>query len=235
MKRLKRASEPRGSQRILSNPDFSYDLCMFHLSDVMKIQQGEKVLGVFRAHSVALVVRLLGLALLIVLPCFFVFPLFRLGPVGVLLFLIPVLIGGLGAWRAVRLWDATVLILSDHRLVHVAQRGIWDRHVSEVAFSHVGDIQWEKRGFWQTLWGIGAVRIRTNGGAVPSISMNDLRGPERLAQSIQELRGHGSKGMPHDASKANTHAQRERLIHLIEHASEEELNKLEEVMHTVVS
>lgn len=209
---------------------------MFHLSDVMKIQPGEKVLGVFRAHSVALIVRLLGFALLISLPCFFIFPLFRFGPIGVMLFLVPVLIGALGAWRAVRLWDATALILCDHRLVHVSQRGIWDRHVSEVAFSHVGDIQWEKRGFWRSLWGIGAVRIRTNAGAVPSIVMNDLRGPDRLAQSIQELRGHGSKASDSSGSSASVlETQRERLIHIIQQASEQELERLEEMMHKIVS
>ncbi len=205
---------------------------MFHLSDVMKVQSGEKVLGVFRAHPVSLWVRLAGFALLIILPCFFIFPLFRMGAPGILLFFVPVLIGGIGAWRSVRLWDATVLVLTDRRLVHVFQRGIWDRHVSEVAFSHVGDVQWEKRGLWQAIWGIGTIRIRTNAGSVPSISMTHLRAPARLAQSIQELRGHGHKA--HEASATSptrADAQRERLIHQIQQATEEELDELEEVMH----
>lgn len=210
---------------------------MFHLSDVMKVQAGEKVLGVFRAHTVALIVRLLGFAFLMILPCFFIFPLFKLGMIGILIFCLPVLIGMIGAWRSVRLWDATALILTDRRLVHVVQRGMWDRHVSEVAFSHVGDVQWEKRGFWRSLWGIGALRVRTNAGAVSSISMEDLRGPDRLAQSIQELRGHN-----HDANQVHEQSsktspidvQRERLIHQIEQADEEELAWLEEAMHRPV-
>lgn len=204
---------------------------MFHLSDVMKLQAGEKVLGIFRAHSVALLVRLLGFALLIILPCFFIFPLFRMGPLGILLFLIPVLIGGVGAWRAVRLWDATVLVLTDRRLVHVLQRGILDRHVSEVAFSHVGDVQWEKRGLWQSMWGIGTLRIRTNGGSVPSVVMTHVRAPERLAQSIQELRGHGHKAGQQLVQPSSVEAQRERLIHQIQQANPQELKELEEVMH----
>jgi hypothetical protein len=207
---------------------------MFHLSDVMKVQAGEKVLGVFRAHTIALIVRLLGFAVLMILPCFFIFPLFQVGVVGILIFCAPVLAGVLGAWRSVRLWDATALILTDRRLVHVQQRGMWDRHVSEVAFSHVGDVQWEKRGLWHSLWGIGALRIRTNGGAVPSIAIEDLRGPDRIARSIQELRGHGhSAGQAQEQSSGVNpiDAQRERLIHQIQQADAEELNWLEEAMH----
>ena len=206
---------------------------MFHLADVMKLQAGEKVLGAFRAHAVALSVRLLGFAGLIILPCFFIFPLFRMGVGGMAVFALPVLIGVVAAWRAVRLWDSTVLILTNRRLVHVLQRGIWDRHVSEVAFAHVGDVQWEKRGLWQSLWRIGTVRIRTNGGSVPSIVMGQLRSPERLAQSIQELRGQqGQKGGPiNPGAPTSIEAQRERLIHQIQQADEEELARLEEAMH----
>ncbi len=211
---------------------------MFHLSDVMKLQANEKVLGLLRAHSTALIVRLIGFAVLIVLPCFFIFPLLRLGVIGVGLFLLPVLVGVIAAWRAVRLWDATVLVLTDRRLVHVLQRGIWDRHVSEVSFSHIGDVQWEKRGFWQAVWGIGTVRVRTNGGAVPSVVMRDLRGPERLAQSIQDLRGHGHKtgaaSAPSTMNPTGIEAQRERLIHQIQQADPEELDRLEEAMHRPV-
>lgn len=206
---------------------------MFHLSDVMKLQPNEKVLGVFRAHSIALLVRLLGFAVLIILPCFFIFPLFRMGAIGILLFLLPVLIGAIGAWRAVRLWDATALVLTDRRLVHALQRGIWDRHVSEVAFSHVGDVQWEKRGLWQSVWRMGTLRIRTNGGSVPSIVMNHLRAPDRLAQSIQELRGHGhnTDQIANKNAPTSIEAQRERLIHQIQQANPDELNRLEEAMH----
>jgi hypothetical protein len=210
---------------------------MFHLSDVMKVQAGEKVLGVFRAHSVALIVRLLGFALLIVLPCFFIFPLFHAGPVGMAVFALPVLIGALGAWRSVRLWDATALILTDRRLMHVWQRGLWDRHVSEVAFSHVGDVQWQKRGFWHSVWGIGSLSIRTNAGSIPSISMTDLRAPERLAQSIQELRGHGhsvGQAQEQGTKPSVVEARRERLMHQIEQADAEELAWLEEAMHRTV-
>ncbi len=207
---------------------------MFHVSDVVKVQSGEKVLGVFRGHSSALIVRLLGFALLIVLPCFFIFPLFKLGAVGIALFCLPVVIGALAAWRAFRLWDATALILTDRRLVHVSQTGMWHRHVSEAAFSHVGDVQWEKRGLWRSIWGVGTLRIRTNAGSVPSITMTDLRGPDRLAQSIQELRGHGHQAT-HQANqgpqKDPIQAQRERLIHQIEQATPEELDWLEEGMH----
>lgn len=199
----------------------------------MKLQAGERVLGAFREHIVALSVRLLGFAGLIILPCFFIFPLFRMGVGGMAVFALPVLVGVVAAWRAVRLWDSTVFILTNRRLVHVLQRGIWDRHVSEVALAHVGDVQWEKRGLWQALWRIGTVRIRTNGGSVPSIVMGHLRAPERLAQSIQELRGQqGQKIAPlHPGAATPVEAQRERLIHQIQQANEEELVRLEEAMH----
>lgn len=209
---------------------------MFHVSDVLKLQPHEKVLRITRAHSMALVGRLAGFAVLIILPCFFLFPLFRIGWVGMLIFLLPVLIGVLGAWRAVRLWDATVLILTDHRLVHVSQRGLWNRHVSEVTFSHIGDVQWEKRGFFASIFGIGTVRLRTNGGSIPAITMTGLAGPDRLAQAIQELRAHGvpnshQAGSPTAPTpKQALEIRRERLIHAIQQATEDELAKFEEAL-----
>lgn len=213
---------------------------MFHVSDVMKIQTGEKILALVRAHPVALLLRLLGFALLIVLPCFFIFPLFHLGLPGIAVFLVPVLIGAFCAWRAVRLWDATALILTDRRLVHVAQRGMWDRNVSEAAFAHVGDVQWDKKGVWRALFKVGTLRVRTSGGAVPSIVMADLRNPDRLAQSIQELRGQASSGMSVHAHQANEphkntlEVRRERLLHAVQQATEEELTRLEGVLDKLV-
>lgn len=207
---------------------------MFHVSDVMKVHAGEKIFGVFRAHPIALLARLSGYAVCIIVPCFFVFPLFKAGPFGIAFFLLVFLIGAIGAWRAVRLWDSTALILTDRRLVHVWQRGMWDRQVAEVAFSHVGDVQWEKRGIWSSMWSMGVLRIRTNAGSVPSIAMEHVRHPDRLAHSIQELRGHSAEVEPHTEKPTALGAQRERLIHRINQADAETLDRWEGAMRESV-
>ena len=207
---------------------------MLHLSDVMKLQTNEKVLAVVRAHSVALVVHLIGYAALIILPCFFLFPLFHLGAMGIIVFLLPVIAGVFGAWRAVRMWDATTLIISDRRLIQVAQRGLWDRYVAEVLFAHVGDVQWEMRGLWKSFWKIGTIRIRTNAGSIASVVMTNLRGPDRVAQSIQELRGqyqqhHGSHHATEQTHVPNIASRREQLVERIQHADESLLEKIEQL------
>ena len=195
----------------------------------MKSASGEKILGVIRAHLCVLIAHLVGYAFFIILPCFFIFPLFHRGMIGILFFCAMVLIGIFGSWRALHLWDATVLIMTDQRLVHSVQSGLWNRNVSEVAFSHVGDVQWERRGLWQSLWSIGTLRVRTSGGSVPSIMMTYLPRPERLAQTIQDLRSH--KVPPGEgATNHSLDVRRERMMHAMKQATEEELIRLEHVL-----
>lgn len=201
---------------------------MFHLSDVMKLQVDEKVMTVLRRHAFSLAGTLFVCAVMIILPCFFIFPLFQAGTLGIIIFAVPVAVGAICAWRAVRLWDATALIITDHRLVSVVQRGLWDRQVSEVRFSLIGDVQWDKKGIMRSLFGIGTLRIRANGGSVPSIVMKDVRAPQRSAQLIQELRQHGAKIDPVQNKEEKT--LRQRLIEEINLADEETLKEIETIL-----
>lgn len=201
---------------------------MFHLSDVMKLQADEKVITVLRRHVLSLVGTLLICALLIILPCFFVFPLFHAGTIGIAFFALPFLLGVIYAWRAVRLWDATALIITDHRLVSVAQRGLWDRQVSEVRLPLIGDVQWDKKGIIRSLFGVGNLRIRASGGAVSSIVMKDVRAPQRFAQLIQELRQHGAK---EDPLQKEEKTLRQRVLERVTTANQETLERIEKLLN----
>lgn len=90
---------------------------MFRLEDVLQLKDTEDVKLVVRRHPVSLVPGLGSALLLIVIPFFFLFPLFAWGIPGVGAFMASVVIGIVVAIRTVLVWNADVLIITTLRLV----------------------------------------------------------------------------------------------------------------------
>ena len=83
-------------------------------------------------------------------------------PWGLFVLLFFVVAGGLLAVRFFLQWHASTVTVATDRLVVVDQRGLFERHVSEVAFDHIQDIGYHIRGFSQVVVGYGTVEIRSS-------------------------------------------------------------------------
>ena len=160
---------------------------MFHLEDVLQLKEGENVVRLTRRHILTLAPPLLLALVLIVLPFFLLFPLFDLGVIGVVMFAAAVLFGIGVAYRGVMLWDADVLILTTHRLVDVDQKGLFTRNVTEAQLANIQDVSWSKKGFWQTVLGMGSVQVQTAGSA-NKIEAIHIAEPQRLAEFLNDMR-----------------------------------------------
>lgn len=160
---------------------------MFKLEDVLQMKDGEDVKEIIRRHWLTLVPGLLLAFFLIVVPFFLLFPLFSWGVWGASLFVIAVIVGIVIAIRTFLLWDADVLVVTTLRLVDVDQRGIFTRIVSEAPLSSIQDVSWSRKGFLETLFRIGSVRVQT-AGTQAAIEAQRISSPERVNDAINDLR-----------------------------------------------
>ena len=219
---------------------------MFHVNDVMQLQSGERVHAIVRTHVLFLWLKLLVASVFVIIPFFFLFRLLQTGVIGLILFLLVTGIGLVSAIRSFILWDANVLVLTDHRLVYVAQRRLWHRSVSETVLATIRDLQWGRASALETLLGAGTIRIKTGAGSVPDVIATRLPQPEKLARAITELRDHPVKSKQHALKEiVDVHEtkesdedvvldeRRERVHAWISEASAHDLKEVESLMKRV--
>jgi len=122
-----------------------------------------------------------------IVPWFFLFPLFRIGWIGVGIFILLVLSSLFFAFRSWFAWQRTVFVVTDRRLVDIEQHGLFDRTISELFYSGIDDVTWRKKGLVATMFGYGTVLIRTAGSAA-DIEVLKVRQPAKLHDLINEIR-----------------------------------------------
>lgn len=161
---------------------------MLHLTDVIQPKQDEHVEAVFRRRRTGLIASLIVATLCIALPFFFLFSLGRLGVVGVIVFSLLLATGVAIGLRALLLWDANALILTNQRLIHVEQTGLWHRRVQEMAMTNIHETSCESNGVWETIFHTGTLRVRATG-AAQEVVVEHLLHPEQARAVIQSLTG----------------------------------------------
>jgi hypothetical protein len=156
--------------------------------DVKKIslKSGEEIITVVRHYGLTLWPKILVAAFLIVVPFFFLFPLFKWGPWGVGLFIFPILLGIVYAIRIFILWYYNAFIITNRRVIDVDQRGFFERIVSEADFSEVKDVSHRRKGVWQTIFRYGDIRIKISDTDI-GLGIKNIRAPEEIQQLISDL------------------------------------------------
>ena len=205
---------------------------MFKLESVIQLKDDENVKAMVRRHLSTLVPQLALAMVLIVLPFFFLFPLFSLGPVGVILFGVCVAAGLVVAARSMFLWDADVLILTDERAIDVDQKGILSRRVSEAPFTVVQDVSWKREGFWQTFFRMGTLTIQTAGATAP-ISADSIGRPEKVYELVNDLRHEAKTNAPGQNANAPDKDRRTRMRHIadmLDKAEDTEVAEIERLL-----
>ncbi|MFA5935735.1 MAG: hypothetical protein WC787_02705 [Patescibacteria group bacterium] len=199
---------------------------MFHLEDVLQLKDEEDVKLIVRRHPITLLGGL-GIAFLcIVLPFFFIFPLFSWGVAGIALFGILLIAGIVTAMRTILLWDADVLVVTTLRLVDVDQKGIFSRFVKEAPLSSIQDVGWHRKGLIDTVFHVGTLDVTITG--TSNLVVTRVSHPSRINELINDLR-HATTPKRMDIAPD----RRERLKKIssrLEGLSEEALDRIEAVV-----
>lgn len=159
---------------------------MFRIRDVMQLQPDEQTLLLERRHLRTMAGSLILAGLLIAVPFFFLFPLVRVGAFGMAIFCLLLAVGAAFALRVFITWDSHVLIVTNRRIVHVEQTGVWRRHVREMPLSALEQVSIERRGPWDALFRTGVLRLRANGHG--TIVFAGAHRPEVLVELIEKAR-----------------------------------------------
>jgi len=149
------------------------------------LNDGETVLIVSRPHWLRVALPLAAIFVLFLVPFFFLWPLFRIGVWGVVLFVSLLLLAtGLGLRELYR-WRHSIIMLTSARFIAVNQRGLLDRVVNEGSYADVYDVVYRVRGFWPTVAGYGSLVLRLNSGP---LEISHVPAPARLQRLINDLR-----------------------------------------------
>lgn len=165
----------------------------FRIDKAVQLKPEEEVLEVVHED---LVPRLPGFALLFVwfvIPFFFLFPLFREGWVGVLIFFALAGSAAVMAARAYVKWANTVLVLTDRRVIDVERRAFFDRVISETPYAHIDDVTYRVKGIAPTLFRYGDLRVHVAGSAA-DIEFRRVARPSRVHDLINDLRDSAETG-----------------------------------------
>ena len=187
---------------------------MHHIDKTIQLKPEEDVLEVVHEDIVPHLPRFFLLFLWVVIPFFFLFPLFREGWVGVLVF------GGLVGsatfffLRAYVKWTNTVLIVTDRRVIDVERKAFLDRVISEISYPRIDEVSYRVKGILPTLFRYGDIRIQMSGSAA-DIEFKHAARPSRVHDLINDLREHARSSSAPTIKKSppvQTEAERDEAI-----------------------
>ncbi|OGL95708.1 hypothetical protein A2348_03715 [Candidatus Uhrbacteria bacterium RIFOXYB12_FULL_58_10] len=159
----------------------------FHIDKTVQLKPEEEVLEVVREDIVPHLPRFALLFFWFVAPFFFLFPLFRQGWIGVVIFFALVGSAATMAFRSYLRWSNTMLILTDRRVIDVERRAFFDRVISETSYAHVDDVTYRVKGIIPTLFRYGDLRVHVAGSAA-DIEFRRVARPSRVHDLLNDLR-----------------------------------------------
>lgn len=154
---------------------------------LIQLKPEEEILQVVHEAITPNIPRFIGFVVLLALPFFFLFPLFREGLFGVTIFFVVLIIGIVLTSRAFFKWSRTVLIVTDKRVVDHEQSGFFTRVITEARYKQLDEVICRIKGISPTLFRYGTVRMHLSGNAA-DIEFRRISSPERVTDLINDLR-----------------------------------------------
>jgi hypothetical protein len=175
---------------------------MFEQRLLENVKEDEEVLALVRRTPLVVLGPTVLVAVLIIAPFFFLYPLLKVGPFGVVAVVASVLAGIFLGIRTTWVHQLNALILTATRIVDVDQRGFFHRVVSETTFDKVQDVSYVIKGIAATIFRYGSVVIQTAGNAA-NIELNGVRHPQRVQDLILKLQREATSQKPDDQLSAD--------------------------------
>lgn len=151
------------------------------------LRENEELISLVRKHPLAFAKTGLIASLLLITPFFLMFSLFQLKEIGLVLFIVILVAGLLCLIRVIRMWRYNVFLITDKRVILIKQRGLWDRHVSEIEYEKIQDIAFRIKGIKQTLFRFGSIKIQIHSSESAMI-VNQVPNPQKLQQLLLSIK-----------------------------------------------
>lgn len=163
------------------------------------LRDGEEVIALIRRTALAIAGRIIVSLILLCAPFFFLFPLFHYGKLGILAFFLLLGMGIVLGIRTVLLYYFNTLVITSHRIIDMDQRGMFNRTVSDAAYSRIQDVSFTIKGIAQTIFHYGSLTIETAGSS-SRLLIQGVRNPERVHDLIMRMIAQQNDGEGEDDS-----------------------------------
>lgn len=150
-------------------------------------KEGEEVLAVVKRSPISYSGRFCIMGVLVLLPFFLLYPLFRAGAAGIAGWFALLLIAVVYGARVLFIYAYNALLITDQRVVDFDQKGFFHRAVSETAYGTIQDVTFEIKGVLQTFFHFGNIDIQT-AGAQKNLEIEDVANPERIQDMIMKVK-----------------------------------------------
>jgi len=121
----------------------------------------------------------------VLLPFFLLYLFFQWGRWGMALFIILIIFGIINLSRFLVSRHYNLLVITNQRLIYYKQKGLFKRHVFEIALNKIQDISYEILGATQTIFGYGSLKIQVvNSNTL--IIIEKIKSPQKVQDLINK-------------------------------------------------
>lgn len=91
-------------------------------------------------------------------------------------------------------WLLNAYIVTNKRLIDVIHKNLLNKKVVETPLEHILNVSFQTKGFWQSLFGFGAVEVRAAGLAEP-LCLKNVSQPEKVKDFLWKIHSQYSSGV----------------------------------------
>ncbi len=153
----------------------------------LELKAREEVLEVVHGALTPRLPKFVLCGVLLVLPFFLLFPLWKQGTLGIVLFFLLLLSGVILLFRQYLKWSRTVFVITDQRVVDHEQKGFFNRVVTQARYDQMDEVSYQVKGIFPTLFRYGTVRLELHGASADIVVPHVVR-PSHVTDLLNDLR-----------------------------------------------
>ncbi len=147
------------------------------------LKEGEEIICLVRRYYLTYAFHIFLSLVFILLPFFFLYPLFRWGTAGIIIFFLALVFGIIFALRQTVIYYQNALVVTKERILDFDQKGLFERVVSESTYEKIQDVSFRIKGVMPTLFNYGDLEIQT-AGSQANLEIKDIAEPQKVQDTI---------------------------------------------------
>ncbi len=161
---------------------------LFDFSETIQIETDEYIVDLFRGSMFVFFKKSFFWFCFLFALFFFLFPLLRIGIVGLYLFFAGLSIVFFVIFRVLICWLGTCYIITNKRIIAVERTGYFKRTVYEILLTSVSELSYQTKGLFQTLFSFGTLTLTltTSRG---NFILKNIASPDTILERISKLVG----------------------------------------------
>jgi len=157
------------------------------------LKDNEELIAVVKQHPLVFLKPGLIAVVLLSLPFFLMFLLFKWETFGLIIFFIMLVVGIIAIIKLIVIFSYNAFLITNQRVILFKQVGLFERSVSETDYGKIQDISYRIKGLGQTLFRYGSIRLQIMGSESPII-VSKIPKPREVQQLILKIKNHEEVG-----------------------------------------